>query len=660
MSDAPGINRPQIGVLGDYAQIKGGIHFYGAGDSPSGKPLLRPPPVEHFKDRETELEELLCDLRPGQVVTLCGPGGIGKSALAAEAIWRMSPGNEPPEQFPDGIIWHDFYTEARSDIALENIARCFGEEPVPSPVAAAKRALAGKHVLLFLDGTEDTDNLPAVLSIRGSCGVLVTSRKRKDALAEWQDIESLDLDEAVKLLQAWGGEQAADEQAVRRICELTGGLPLAVRIAGHYLKMSGETASEYLEWLEETPLEALDQGNRKFESVSLLLKRSLDQVGESARDILSVTGLLAFSPFSRDVLAEALLETKIRRPLNDLISYGLLMRYGDRYQLSHALIHTYLRKMHKPPEEVVKRLAAYYDTFAREQREKGLEGYTRLDAERAHLMGVLDHCRQRRYWKSISNLVWAAEDYLAIRGYWTERRTALEAGAEAARNIKDRYDEGAFLGNLGLAYSDLGEVEKAIAYYEQALEIAREIGHRQGEGNRLGNLGNAYSALGEVEKAIAYYEQALEIDREIGHRQGEGNHLGNLGNAYSDLGEVEKAIAYYEQALEIDREIGYRQGEGADLGNLGLAYSALGEVEKAIAYYEQALEIAREIGHRQGEGNHLGNLGLAYSDLGEVEKARQYLQESLAIFEEIKSPNADRVRKWLADIVEKESYCSGP
>ncbi len=73
--------------------------------------------------------------------------------------------------------------------------------------------------------------------------------------------------------------------------------------------------------------------------------------------------------------------------------------------------------MHKPPEEVVKRLAAYYDTFAREQREKGLEGYTRLDAERAHLMGVLDHCRQRRYWKSVSNPVWAAEGYLTIRGH---------------------------------------------------------------------------------------------------------------------------------------------------------------------------------------------------------------------------------------------------
>ncbi|HUV83226.1 MAG TPA: tetratricopeptide repeat protein, partial [archaeon] len=71
------------------------------------------------------------------------------------------------------------------------------------------------------------------------------------------------------------------------------------------------------------------------------------------------------------------------------------------------------------------------------------------------------------------------------------------------------------LGNLGLAYRDLGQVEKAIEYYEKALVIAREIGDRRGEGADLGNLGNAYRNLGQVEKAIEYYEQSLMIGREI-------------------------------------------------------------------------------------------------------------------------------------------------
>ncbi|MGI5992608.1 MAG: tetratricopeptide repeat protein [Methanosarcina sp.] len=107
--------------------------------------------------------------------------------------------------------------------------------------------------------------------------------------------------------------------------------------------------------------------------------------------------------------------------------------------------------------------------------------------------------------------------------------------------LEDRQIHGAVLGNLGNAYSDLGEPRKAIEHYKQALKISREIGDRKGEGNRLGNLGNAYSDLGEPRKAIEYYEQALKISREIGDRRREGDHLGNLGNAYSHLGEPRKA-----------------------------------------------------------------------------------------------------------------------
>ncbi|MDM8524897.1 tetratricopeptide repeat protein, partial [Desulfococcaceae bacterium HSG8] len=630
-------------------------------------PFQLPRRSEHFTDREAELKQLLSDLRPGHTVTLCGPGGIGKSALAAEAVWQLCENNEPPEQFPDGIIWHDFYKAPKSAQALEHISLSFGEEPKPTPLEAAQRALSGRRALLLLDGTEDTDDLRAVRDVTGNCGVIVTSRKRRDAASKPRDIGSLEADEAVKLLKAWGEDLAEDESAARRICDLAGGLPLAIRLAGRYLLETGETAEEYLEWLEETPLDALNQGERRLDSVPLLLKRSLDQVSGAARDVLAAAGMLAFAPFGREVITAAFTDTpapdikkllndlsgllseikegdsetsrqsdnseltdkfmsllkqetekspepaarqtfppELRKALNELVSYGLLTRTGKRWETSHALVHTYAREELSPDDEIIRRLAGYYEAFAEEHREHGPEGYARLDGERAHIMKVLEGCGDRGEWQAVSDLVWAAEDYLDMQGYQTERLTALEAGVKAAQELGHRQNKGSFLGNLGNAYSDLGQVEKAIEYYEQALAISREIGHRQGEGNRLGNLGLAYSSLGQVEKAIEYYEQALAISREIGHRQGEGSHLGNLGNAYRSLGQVEKAIEYYEQALAISREIGHRQMEGSALGNLGLAYSDLGQVEKAIEYYEQALAISREIGHRQGEGSHLG------------------------------------------------------
>jgi tetratricopeptide (TPR) repeat protein len=77
------------------------------------------------------------------------------------------------------------------------------------------------------------------------------------------------------------------------------------------------------------------------------------------------------------------------------------------------------------------------------------------------------------------------------------------------------------------------------------LVITREIGDLRGEGNALGNLGLAYADLGETCKAIEFYEQRLAIACEIGDRRGEGNALGNLGLAYADLGETRQAIEFY-------------------------------------------------------------------------------------------------------------------
>jgi tetratricopeptide (TPR) repeat protein len=111
-----------------------------------------------------------------------------------------------------------------------------------------------------------------------------------------------------------------------------------------------------------------------------------------------------------------------------------------------------------------------------------------------------------------------------------------------------------------------------IRWLEAQAKAAQLAGHRQGEGTSLNNLGLAYAGLGEVCKAIKFYEQALVIDREIADRRGEGDALGNLGSVYLALGNARKAIEFYEQALVIDREIGNRYGEGLAVGNLGLAY----------------------------------------------------------------------------------------
>jgi tetratricopeptide (TPR) repeat protein len=126
------------------------------------------------------------------------------------------------------------------------------------------------------------------------------------------------------------------------------------------------------------------------------------------------------------------------------------------------------------------------------------------------------------------------------------------------------------------------------------MAIVRETGDRRGEGRTLGNIGMAYAELGETRRAIDFYEQVLQIARETGDRRGEGTALGSLGAAYADLGETRRAIDFYEQVLQIARETGDRRDEGTALWNMALALGQL-EGAQAMVYAEAALAIYEQI-----------------------------------------------------------------
>ena len=605
-------------------------------------PFQRPPRVAHFTGREAELATLLQDLQPRRAVTICGPGGMGKTALSAEAIWKLAPGSNPPEKFPDGIIFHTFYHRPQAALALEAFARAYGEDPRQSPLDAAKKALAGRIPLVVLDGAEACDDLPTVLSVTGSCGVLITTRRHSDAPEDFSDLPPLPEDKAIELLQAWGKEMASDMGICRSICSLLGSLPLAIFLAGRYLIHRRQLAGDYLAWLKETPLDALDQGKREHQSIALLMEHSLEQVSDQACACLGLAGVLAMKSFQAEIMAEglqiSLSQTNIS--LGELVDYGLLIRPDMNYQITHALAHTYARERLVVAKDALARLAGHYNEFSREQVEQGLKGYARLDAQRDHILAVQSACNNSGLWKEARSIVRVLRDYLDLQGHWLERIALVQSGLQAARSDGTRYDEASFLNTLGQTYSNLGEPRKAIEFYEQALAIAKEIGYRRGEGGVLGNLGQTYSDLGEPRKAIEFYEQALAIarefkDREIKDKKREGIWLGNLGIVHSDLSEPRQAIGFYQQALAIAKEIGDRRSEGNALGNLGLEYYHLGEKRKAIEFDEQALAIAKEIGDKKNEGTWLGNLGIVHSDLGEPRQAIDYYEQALAIAREI-------------------------
>ena len=472
-----------------------------------------PPPHVNFLGREDDIQWLLNRLQPGRTVTLCGPGGIGKSAIVAQALNRLQRAGTLTTLFPGGVFYHDFYKESQAAVALENIARECGEEPRPTRAAAAQRALANRTGLLVLDGCEQADDLDAVLAVRGQCAVMLTSRRHSDAPGEWRDLEPLPSMDAMTLLLDWAGNRIASPREARAIVELLGRLPLAVRLAGRYLATSGESATDYEKWLRESRLDALDHGKHQAESVPVLLARSIEALDDATQAALAVVGVLAPVSFDRSSVAAALDTSPAQagRWLGKGVDYGLLLRPDERYTVSHALVHTFLRKRCVPTRDTVARLAANFTELSEEQSALGPAGYAVLNGERPHLGAVVQSCRDVGAWDALDRIAWAIHGFLEINGYWTEGMETMNAGLRGARMRNARANEGRYLGEIGSFHLRFGDARRAIEHYEQALEISREIGDRRGEGNHLGNLGLARYRKGDVGAARALWLESATI-----------------------------------------------------------------------------------------------------------------------------------------------------
>ncbi|MDZ7968277.1 MAG: CHAT domain-containing tetratricopeptide repeat protein, partial [Nostoc sp. DedSLP03] len=151
------------------------------------------------------------------------------------------------------------------------------------------------------------------------------------------------------------------------------------------------------------------------------------------------------------------------------------------------------------------------------------------------------------------------------------------------------------LNNIGAIYDDLGEKQKAISFYNQALPILRAVGNRSVEATTLNNIGLVYDALGEKQKAISFYNQALPLYRAVGDRTGEATTFNNIGAIYDDLGEKQKALDFYNQAVPLWRAVGDRSGVAVTLGNIGVFFQSTNRPTEAITNLEQSLKISLEM-----------------------------------------------------------------
>ncbi len=207
-----------------------------------------------------------------------------------------------------------------------------------------------------------------------------------------------------------------------------------------------------------------------------------------------------------------------------------------------------------------------------------------------------------------------------------------------ARQLENIRAEISALGNLAIAYKNLGNYPQSIDTYEQALTLLEPLPDNESQLLRLWlNLGNVYESLGEYTSAIDAYRKSLTIAHSSNSQVNEATILNNLGAVYAQLGSTEEAIDYYNRSLRFTQQLGDAVGSGYILNNLGNIYHQQ-NLAQATDYYEQSLALAQELANPGLEAISLGSLGMAYEDRGDYEGAVELQQRALALADSLDNP----------------------
>ena len=518
-------------IVGIQQNAGGGINNIFS-KAPWTPPVMLPPRAQSFVGRDEDLAWLLQQLKSevGMTLALCGAGGMGKTALAAEALSRLVAQEDWLVRFPGGIFYHSFYTYPSLAVAFEELARTFQEDPGDDPRRAAVRALSRRRTILVFDGVEVLEETLPLRELGGQHVVLVLSRRRSDAPdhAHRRDLGVLPQELSITLLQELAGPYAADRQSAEQLVQHIGGYPLALQLIGGYLSSRQEEVADYLQWFESEGLTAVDFGKHQAESVPVLLQHAYDALTSSEQQVFVLLGLFAPAPFPLELVQGTLElpERAVRQALNSLINLSVLRRPDLGYEVSHPLIHTF----------ATEHLASQVSVFSSEVMTKWREQF---------LNTLATHFEQSDPYDRISLALWYPHVVpLVSTGY-----LATEYPLKTAQLFTF----------AGLNAFTQGKYAEAEPLYVRALAISeQQLGADHPDtATSFHNLAGLYHTQGKYAEAEPLYQRALAIrEQQLGADHPDtAQSLNNLALLYQAQGKYTEAEPLYPRALTIVENI---------------------------------------------------------------------------------------------------------
>lgn len=616
-----------------------------------------PPYATSFVGRERELRQIRTFLADPscRLLTLHGPGGIGKTRLAVCAAEEQ----RREERFRDGVAYVQLSDVSSAEQVAPAIAAAVGCR-LNGPTKAVEqvmRFLAGRHLLLVLDNYEHLSTaapLPAgLLHEAPDLKILATSREplrleeehvfTLGGLATSGEGSALQDDreaDAVRLFLQRAGQaneekppSARDLPHVRRICELVQGSALGIELAAAWVRALpvSEIAAEIAANLGTLTARSRNIADR-HQSLHAVFEHSWNLLGEPERDALVRIAVFR-GGFARDA---ALQVAGATLPLlASLLDKSLLRAAeGGRYDF-HPLVQAYaqekLRESSEKEHRARERHARYFCALLR-QNQQALLGQARGEALSA-LERELENLRAAWDWAAQEG--WAPELRLAsplLRHVYDKLARYREGirlfdralKALPSRSKAQRAARGRILLDQAHFYHYLGAHRDAMGRAQEAVDLLERYGEAAEVRDGLNLFGGTLWREGRYAESKSAYERSLRLSRSLRDARGIVNGLSYLAVVEQALGNFANAERCCRQALGLCRRTGNTAQIVIALKNYGTLLRVMGRPRQAKVVLQQDLERVREANYPRVSSDILANLALACLDLGEPHEAREF------------------------------------
>ena len=632
-------------------------------------PFMRTPMVGREHELATARALLLDDAVP--LLTLTGPGGVGKTRLA------LAVARDVADAFADDVVFVDLSSTRDPALVLPAIAAALGvRDPGDrSRTAWVAAVIRPRQLLLVLDNCEQVlDAAPALGELLAACPAvqaLATSRAPLRLVGEQLlPVPPLALPEpgAPPALDALARvpavalfvqrARAADPSfaltdgnaaAVAEVCRRLDGLPLAIELAAARLRA---LSVEALRALLSDRLRLLTGGERDRPDRQRTLRAAIawshDLLAEEEQalfrrlavfaggfDAEAATAVAGGDPLAAldrlQVLADQSLVRRVEGVASDV-----------RWALLETIREFGLEQLAARGEEPAARQAhaAHFLALAEEAEPHALlpeqePWLARLGAEHDNLRAALAWLEQAGQGEAMLRLAGGLVRFWHIRSHYAEGRNwlerALALGGDAPVALRARA-----LGDAGWLSVDQGDTRGAEALIGESLALWRALGDQEQVADNLVSLGLAFRAQARYAEAAARIEDAFALFDGLGDPAAAfraSTALSVLGRIAIMQGDYARAAEHLAEALSRQRALGYAWGISQSLFGLGFLARVRSDLAEAVAHYRESLDLARALGDEWIAALVLAELAAVALARGQPERAARVLGTTAALDE---------------------------